>query len=164
MPNIFVKIAGIKGESTIDGHKDEIEVLEFESGAEQPTSGTKSSAGGGSTSSVKFNDIKIKKYVDSSTPLLYKFCASGNHIDTVEFAFHRAAKDGATVKYMEVKLVNTIISKISTEGKGDDDIPVETVQFNFGQMEMTYVPQARAQGAGGGNIPFKIDLEKLKIS
>lgn len=164
MANIFVKIDGIPGESLVEAHKDELEVLSFSMGAMQPVSGTPSSAGGATAASVHFSEISMAKYVDKATPKLYKFCASGNHINTVTFSFHRAAKDGATVKYLEIVLTNSLISNISTAGSGGEDILVENVSFNFGAIQLTYVEQARKEGAEEGNLPFKMDLEALKIS
>lgn len=164
MANIFVKIDGIPGESLVEAHKDEIEVLSFSMGAMQPVSGTPSSAGGATAASVRFSEISFAKFVDKSTPKLYKFCASGNHINNITFSFHRAAKDGATVKYLEVVLTNTLISNLSASGSGGEDIMIENVSLNFGAIQLTYVEQARTEGAEEGNLPFKIDLEKLKIS
>ena len=164
MANIFVKIDGIPGESLIEPHKEEIEVLSFSMGAMQPVSGTPSSAGGATTASVRFSEISVAKYVDKSTPKLYKFCSAGNHINTITFSFHRAAADGSTVKYMEVVLTNTIISNISTAGSGGEDVLVENISLNFGAIQITYVEQARKEGSEEGNLPFKIDLEALKIS
>jgi type VI secretion system secreted protein Hcp len=164
MANIFVKFDGIPGESLIEAHKDEIEVLSFSMGAMQPISSTPSSSGGATSASVRFSEISIAKFVDKSTPKLYKFCAAGNHINTITFSFHRAAKDGATVKYLEIVLTNTLIANISTSGSGGEDILVENLSLNFGAIQLTYVEQARKEGGEEGNLPFKIDLEALKIS
>ena len=164
MANIFVKIDGVPGESEVDAHKGEIEVLSFSMGAVQPVSGTPSSAGGATSASVEFSNVTMTKFVDKSTPKLYKFCASGNHINSITFSFHRAAKDGSTVKYMEIVLTNTIIANISTSGSGGEDILVENLSLNFGAIQITYTEMARKEGGEEGNLPFKMDLEKLAIS
>ncbi len=163
MANIFVKFDGIEGDSNVKAHAKEIEVLSFSMGASQPVAGTPSQSGGATSASVRFSEISIAKFVDSATPLLYKFCAAGNHINTITFSFHRAAKDGETVKYLEVKLTNTIISNISTAGSGGEDLLVEHLSLNFGKIETTYTEQLRAGGGQSGQKPFSFNLETLEL-
>nr|WP_319490546.1 type VI secretion system tube protein Hcp [uncultured Desulfobacter sp.] len=156
----FLKIDGIKGESTDDKHKDEIEILSYNWGVSQMASGTASSSGGGTTSRADFQDLSIVKEMDSASPLLNKACWSGTHIKEVTLKLNRAAGDDR-VKYMEYKLENVIVSSVSIGG-GGGGVPTESVTFNYGKITTTYTKQARQGGGGAGEVPAGWDLEKNK--
>lgn len=156
----FLKIDGIKGESTDDKHKDQIEILSYNWGVSQMASGTASSSGGGTTARADFQDLSIVKELDSSSPLLNKACWSGTHIKEVTLELNRAAGDDR-LKYMVYKLENVIVSSVSIGG-GGGGIPTESVTFNYGKITTTYTKQARPGGGGAGDIPAGWDLEKNK--
>ncbi|NVN91631.1 MAG: type VI secretion system tube protein Hcp [Desulfuromonadales bacterium] len=155
----FLKIDGIPGESTDDKHKDWIEVMSYSWGAHQPTSASASSSGGASHERANFQDFSIMKVLDKATPKLALACAGGDHIKTVTLELCRAGTD--KVKYMEYKLSNCIISSITNGGGGGGEIS-ESLSFNYGKIEWTYVQQKRADGSGGGNVPAGWDLQLNK--
>jgi type VI secretion system secreted protein Hcp len=159
----FLKIDGVPGESTDDKHKDWIEVLSFTFGESQPSSATASSAGGGTTERVNFQDLAIVKHLDKATPKLDEQCCSGKHIANVTLEVCRAGGD--KVKYMEVKLEQVIISSVQAGGTaaGTDLLPTEHVSFNFGKIKWTYTQQKRADGTGGGNVTGGWDLTANKV-
>ncbi|MBI5556205.1 MAG: type VI secretion system tube protein Hcp [Deltaproteobacteria bacterium] len=158
--DMFINIKDIKGESTDDKHKEWIEVLSYNWGVSQMASGSQSTAGGGSTQRADFQDLSIVKALDSASPLLFKACASGQHIGEVKLELCRAGGD--KLLYMEYKLTNVIISSVSVGG-GGGDVPSESVTFNYGKIEQTYTKQKRADGKGGGNVPAGWDLEANKL-
>jgi len=153
----FLKIEGVKGESTDDKHKDWIEVLSYNWGVSQLASATKSSAGGGTVQRADFQDLSIVKIVDSATPLLFLSCAKGDHIDSVTLELCRAGGD--KLKYMEYKLFNVIVSSVSIGGGGGSE-PTESVTFNYGKITVNYTKQARKGGGAAGNVEAGWDLEK----
>lgn len=156
----FLKIDGIDGESTDSKHAKWIEVLSFSNGMSQPVSAVQSSAGGATSARVNMQDFSIVKYIDISSPKLAGACCTGQHFPKVTIELCRAGGD--KVKYMEYKLTNAIVSSISSGGtpKGADDVPTESVSFNFGKIEWAYTQQKRADGAGGGQTAAGWDLEK----
>jgi len=160
--DIFMKVDGVKGESTDDAHKDEIEVLSYNFGITQPASMTASSAGGGTTGRAQFHDMTITKEIDSSSPKLKDLCATGKHINSCVLTLRRDAGDGKKVEYMKYTLTNSIVSQYSVGGGANGALPVETVGFNFGSIQYEYTPQKRAGGAGGGKVPGGFDLQKNK--
>jgi type VI secretion system secreted protein Hcp len=154
----FLKIDGITGESTDDKHKDWIEVLSYSWGANQPTSGTASSSGGASAERANFHDFTIEKTLDMASPKLAIACAGGQAFKSVSLELCRAGGD--KMKYMEYKLTNCIISSITNNGGGGE--PSESLSFNYGKVELTYVQQKRADGTAGGNVAAGWDLQLNK--
>ena len=159
----FLKIDGIPGESTDDKHKDWIEILSFNHGMTQPSSATASSAGGGTTERVSVHDFVVVKHVDKASAKLYELCCTGKHIANVTLELCRAGGD--KLKYMEKKYEQVIISGVQAGGaaQGDDNLPTETVSFNFGKAKWTYTQQKRADGSGGGNVTGGWDLTANKV-
>jgi len=167
----FLKIDGVPGESTDDKHKDWIEVLSYSHGSTQPSSATASSAGGGTTERVNFDDLMVTKHIDKASAKLHELCASGKHIATVTLELCRAGGD--KLKYMEVKMEQVIISSVQASGMAagaaatgtstPDNLPTEQVTFDFGKIKWTYTQQKRADGSGGGNVTGGWDLTSNKV-
>jgi type VI secretion system secreted protein Hcp len=160
----FLKIDGIPGESTDDKHKDWIEILSYSHGLTQPSSATASSAGGGTTERVDLSDFQIAKHLDKASPKLYELCCTGKHIANVTLELCRAGGD--KLKYMEVKMEQVIISAVHPGGAaaGNDNLPTESVSFNYGKIKWTYTQQKRADGSGGGNVTGGWDLTANKVN
>jgi len=153
----FLKIEGIKGESTDDKHKDWIEVMSYDWGVSQNAS----AAGVSATSSAageraNFQDFSITKQMDKSSPLLMKACAKGDPIKEVTLELCRAA--GNKSIYMEYRLEKVIISSVSTGGGGGGEA-TEAVTFNYGKITQTYTPFDR-DGIAQGRVPAGWDLTK----
>jgi type VI secretion system secreted protein Hcp len=158
----FLKIDGIPGESTDDKHKDWIEVLSYGLGIQQPASATASSSGGATAERANFQDFSITKALDKASPKLAQTCSDGTHIKQITLELCRAGGD--KVKYMEYKLTNCILSSYHDGGSstGAENLPTETVAFNYGKIEWTYTQQKRADGSGGGQVAGGWDIEQNK--
>jgi type VI protein secretion system component Hcp len=79
----YLQIAGVKGASTEDKHKDWIVVKSFSwgKGLASSQASTMASAGsGGGTGKVAFHDFTITKLADSASPKLAQFASTGQHI------------------------------------------------------------------------------------
>jgi len=75
----YLQIAGVKGASTEDKHKDWIVVKTFSWGTGKAT--TMASAGsGGGTGKVALHDFTITKLADAASPKLAQFASTGQHI------------------------------------------------------------------------------------
>ena len=78
----YLQIAGVKGASTEDKHKDWIVVKTFSWGTGKAT--TMASAGsGGGTGKVALHDFTIMKLADSASPKLAQFASTGQHIPKI---------------------------------------------------------------------------------
>ena len=100
--DMFLKIDGVPGESEDDTHKDEIDVLAWSWGVSQ--SGTLHAGKGGGGGKASVQDISVTKYVDSSTPILMKYCASGEHIKNATLVVRKAGGTGGPIEYVVIKM------------------------------------------------------------
>lgn len=155
----FLKIDGIKGESTDDKHKDWMEILSFNWGVSQMASASVSATGGGASGRASFQDLTVVKTMDSASPLLFKACAKGDHIK--EAVLELCRPGGDKLKYMEYKLTDVIISSVSVGGGGGGE-PTESISLNYAKIQQTYTRQKREGGASGGNVPTGWDLKENK--
>jgi type VI secretion system secreted protein Hcp len=156
----FLKIDGIDGESTDAKHQKWIEVLSFSTGMSQPVSSVASSAGGATSARVNMQDFQVVKHIDISSPKLAEACCTGKHFNKVTIELCRAGTE--KIKFMEYKLANAIVSSITSGGTpgGGEDIPTESISFNFGKIEWAYTQQKREGGGAGGNAAAGWDLQK----
>ncbi len=163
--NFFLKLETpeIKGESSDSDHKDEIQVLSWSHSFNQPTSPTRSSAGGGTVEQANHADFSFTKYIDASTDDLLKQCWSGKSISKGTFTAYRADGDNKPVKYLEITMENIIVSNFSVSG-GSGDIPVENVSLSYGKVQYSYIPQKKDDGTAEGAQPVKHDLIAQSVS
>ena len=151
----FLKIDGIKGESTDDKHKNWIEISSFSSGISQPTSATASSAGGATTERCYHQDFSITKEMDIASPDIALFCCNGKHVKEVIVELCRAGEK--KLPYMKYTMNNVVISSYSPAGGGG--LPNESVTYNYGKIKWEYTQQKSAGGGGGGKATGGWDLE-----
>lgn len=97
--DVFLRVDGIKGESTDAHHKDEIEVLSWSWGATQ-TSGS-SVGSGASSGKPSISELVVGKLVDKASPNLFRSCLTGKHINEVELAERRAGA-GKTLSLIHI--------------------------------------------------------------
>src|SRR5262245_46970101 len=135
----FVKMDGIKGESTDDKHKEQIEVLSFSWGASQPASAA-SGTGGRTAERVNVQDFSFVKVLDKSTPMLFLACCDGRHIKEVTVELCLASGDKHP--YMKYVMDDVIVSSIRPGGsaQGGEVKPLEEVTLNFGKVRLEYTP------------------------
>ena len=155
--DMFLKYGDVKGESADDKHKDEIDVLAWSWGARQ--SGTSHTGAGGGAGKVEVSNLTVKKYIDRSSPNLFKNCCSGEHVNEATLVVRKAG--GKPLEYLKIKMQDVIITSVQTGGSASDDRLVEEVAFNFGKVTLEYVPQ-KADGSGGGVIPAGFDIAANK--
>ena len=155
----FLKIDGIKGESTDDKHKEWIEVMSYSSGVSQPGAGDRSSGGAASSGRCSHQDFSIVKSLDTTSPTLDLKCCDGSHIAKVAVELCRAT--GSKEKYMEYKMEDVIISSVSVGG-GGGGLPTESVTFNYGKLTWNYIQTDHKTGEVKGNVEKYWDLIENK--
>lgn len=136
----FLKIEGIKGESTDDKHKDEIDVESFSWGVSQ--TGTRS----GGVGKVALQDFHFAKLISKASPVLFQTCASGEHIKEAVFVGEAANPRGpGGPTFFKATFRDVIVSSYQEAG-------ADTVQD---QASLAYasVKTETTPGAGAGIPP-----------
>lgn len=153
--DMFIKIGSIKGESKDKKHKGEIDVLAWSWGMSQ--SGSMHTGGGGGAGRVNVQDISLTKYVDAATPVLMKFCATGEHVDEIVLTLRKAGK--TQLEYLKLTFKRALITSVSTGGSGGEDQLTENLSINFAEYSIDYIPQDE-KGAGGAAITSGYNIEE----
>jgi type VI secretion system secreted protein Hcp len=136
--DIFLKLEGIKGESSDSKHKDQIEIESFSWGAVQ--TGTGAHGGGSGAGKVSFQDFHFTTKVSKASPLLMLACATGQHIKTAELTVRKAG--GKQEDYYVVKLNGAFVSSFQSGGHGGADVvPTDQCSLNFAKIEFSLSPQ-----------------------
>lgn len=158
--NCYLKCDPIKGEATDDKHKEWIEVESFSQGVSQPYSGA-SGTGGRAAARADFTSLNVLKFVDTASPDLNIYCASGKHIAKVELEI--CQETGEKVCYLKYEMEDVIVSSVQISGGGSSRA-TESVSFTFGKIAWTYTAVKQDGSAGTKVGPKKWDLELNKGS
>jgi type VI secretion system secreted protein Hcp len=142
--DMFLRVDTLEGESEDHAHAKEIAILSWEWAASQ--TGTSGIGGGSGTGRVEHQDILIRKYVDRASPVLYFFCAKGEHIPTADLTVRKAG--GEALEYLKIHLEDLMISSFVLGGDPKNDQVLETIRINFSRAAITYTQQV---AAGGGD-------------
>ncbi|WP_295527059.1 type VI secretion system tube protein Hcp [uncultured Pseudacidovorax sp.] len=136
--DMFIKIGDLTGESVDKVHKGKIDVLAWSWGLSQ--SGTTHMGGGGGSGKVSVQDLSITKYVDASSPSLFKTCCNGTHHKDAQLIVRKAGGKGP-VEYIKITMTEVLITAVSTGGSGGEDRLTENVTLNFAKVKVEYTPQ-----------------------
>ena len=138
---MFLKLAGIEGESSDAKHKGEIDVLAWswglseEAGRGNPQAG---SPAGGGAGRVKIESISIQKLIDVASPLLLLFSAQGKHITDGTLTTRKAGKGGGD--FLLFKMTDVIVTSVHVAVSKDTGQPAESITLSFGKFEFNYRP------------------------
>lgn len=133
--DVFMKIGNIAGESVDDKHRDWIEVLSFSWDASQATTG----------GTIAAQDFSFVLKVDKSSPLLFKYFATGSKVDSAVVAVRKAGDSRGD--FMEYKLKDVIITSFSPSTRGGFTGP-ESHQAGGVPGSIANVVQATTGGSG----------------
>jgi type VI secretion system secreted protein Hcp len=117
------------------------EIKDWSFGVENPTT-IGSATGGAGAGKIQFNELTIKKTVDSFTPLLFKNCATGSHYKTVTLDLRKVNSTNASdsTVFMRFQFGTVFTTKIDWSGPGDEG-PEESITFVYGQLTVEYKAQ-----------------------
>ncbi len=153
--DIFFKIGDIKGESTDDRHRDEIEVLSWSWGMTQSGS-VATGAGAGRAS---FSDFSFTHRIDKASPKLMKACATGQHFKEATLTERRAGP--GKQDFLIITMADVIVTSVLPSGGGGDDGLVELASLQCAKVDLEYKPQ-KADGSLDAGIHFKFDIKRNK--
>lgn len=157
-PDIFLKLTGITGEATDATHVGEIEVLDWDWSAGQPSS--MHTNRGGSTGKCTVDDLIFEHYVDRASPVLTLHCLTGRHIANATLTMRKAG--GATLEYVRLVMSDVMVTGVRIVGANTLPTPLEEVSLSFARFQQEYVIQGR-HGGSAGTVSFGYDIKANRI-
>lgn len=150
----FLKVDGIQGDATADGHKNEIELTGWHFGGTN-AGGFGHSGPGGGAGKVQVNDFVFTMHADKSAPKLFEAMATGKHIPKAVLSVRKAG--GSAVDFLKIDLDKVLVSSFHTTGNGL--LPAIEVSLNFAKIEFEFKTQ-NDDGTAGGSVKSGFDLQK----
>lgn len=155
--DIFLKIAGIDGESQDSAHKDEIDVSSWTWQVLQESNMQQGSGGGSGKATVK--DLSFVHNVDRASPNLMKYCLTGKHIPEAKLTVRKAG--GTPLEYLKLTMTDVVITNVQPAGSSKDEIIKEQVSMAFAKIKHEYIVQNQ-QGGSGGAVTAGYDIKLNK--
>ncbi|MEW6209056.1 MAG: type VI secretion system tube protein Hcp [Acidobacteriota bacterium] len=154
----FLKIQGIEGESQDNVHKGTIQLESWSFGESQ--TGSFAYGGGGGAGKVQMQDFHFTMKANKASPKLFLACATGEHIPQAILIARKAGKEQRD--FLKWTFTDLLISSFQTGGQANsDDIPMESISFNFAKAEVEYREQ-QPDGTLAGPVRASYDLKKAK--
>jgi type VI secretion system secreted protein Hcp len=154
-----LKIDGIAGESKDDKHPDEIQLESWSWG--ETNSGSMSAGGGGGAGKVSMHDFSFTMQINKASPEIFLACAQGKHIASCVLTCRKAGTDQQ--EYLVITFTDVLISSYQTGGGGGDVLPIESITFNFAEIEYSYAPQ-KDDGTLDAPIVHDVELKTMVMS
>jgi type VI secretion system secreted protein Hcp len=120
----YMKIAGIKGESTDKGHKDQIDILSWSWGESQ-----REAVSGMASRKRQHKPLEVTKRIDKSSPMLQQANADGSAIPSM--TVYLPKQGGANTGYLTYELKNVMVTSYQTSSGSSGAIPTETISLNY---------------------------------
>ncbi len=149
--DMFLMVKGakggvIKGETSDDAHKGEIEILSWSWGMHaRPSLG-----GGGATGKAAVHELKVVKKIDSASTALMGALRSNELIVKAVLTLRKAGK--TQLEYLKITIEQGRVTSLTIEAgdkSGGADL-FEHVSFSFNKISVEYVPQGKDGQALGG--------------
>jgi len=116
-----------------------IEVTDFGFGVSMPVTTSRSDGGGATVGRANFDVFTCTKNIDTATCKLVEYCCKGTNIKKIVLHLFRQGGSDASgvVKYAQVIFQNCVITKSAVSG-GGEELPKESLEFNYGVIEYRY--------------------------
>lgn len=174
--DMYLKIDGIKGDSTDDKHKDEIDLLGWRWSVDQQSS--RDVGGGLGSGRAKAGDVRIYAATSKASPLLFLRCATGEHIKEMTLCSRKGVKGGKQDDNLKIKLTNCMITRYSVGVNTQENgvpvdlpggggvlaqlLPCDVVDVAFEKMEFEFRTQKSDQALDApvkGSYDFKANKQ-----
>ena len=152
---MILKIDGIDGESVINGHEGEIDVLAWSWGIAQ--SGSLHFGGGGGADSADVQDVSLTKYIDKASVDLMLACLKGDHLKEAILTMRKAGDQ--PIDTLVITMSPVLVTSVNNGGSAGYDRLTENVTLNFAKVTVSYTPQ-KADGSADAAIEFTWNIEK----
>jgi type VI secretion system secreted protein Hcp len=131
----FLEVDGIKGESSDDKFKDQIQILSWSWGASNTSS--VAGTGGSGAGKVDLSDFSCMTNFDKATPNFFKAITKGTHVTKATLS---AIKSGAEGKpYLKVAFEEMFVTGLQMSAAGE--IPTVSLSFTYNQIGVDYSMQ-----------------------
>jgi type VI secretion system secreted protein Hcp len=141
----FLKIDGIDGESQDAQYKDHIQLETWSFGVTQ--TGTSGHGGGMGGGKANFNDFHFTMKVNQASAKAFLACADGTHIGKAQLFCRKAG--GGQKTFDTWTFTDLLISSFNTGGTGSsDDLPIDSISFNYKKIENEYKTQDEKGNVG----------------
>lgn len=145
----FLAVAGVTGDSAVEGHENELEVSGWHWGISQ----TRSPAGGGAaTGRPVIADLVLTITSIAGALQLVDLCATGRQIQTALLAGVRAG--GQPFTFLRYEIPRLTVASV-TQTTTDDGSLSHEVALAFRSVRATFTPQ-NADGSAG--TPVRVDV------
>ena len=151
--DMFLKLAGIAGESQDAQHKGEIDILGWSWGVAE----AQAAAGGGGAAAGKpnFHQLSVQKLLDLASAPLLAAVAKGSHIATGTLTIVRTG--AAPETFLVLNMKDIAIASVNMAESQTENRPTETVALIFGQIDFEYT-EFLPTGAKGATNSFKWNI------
>jgi len=154
---IFLKFDSIKGSSTDQNFKDQIELHSFQWGAGV---GVGSPRGGDrTTSEPSVSEITSSKTLDKSSEGLFKALLKGDPVGKGTISFVAASK-GESVAFATLEIEDVIISGYSMSS-GGSDLPTESLSLNFTKFDWSFTGRDAKLGGSPTHLIYSLVENKV---
>lgn len=124
----------VEGDSTVQGHEGEIELLGVSFKVTNPVS-IGSASGGAGSGKASFSEIVVTKRVDKASPKLFLATAMATHYPQALITFFDTNKKGQLLLRFTIELTLVFVS--SYQDGGNLDGLSESISFSVGQIKLT---------------------------
>ena len=152
---IFLKLDGIRGESTDARHPNEIVVNSYAQ-AFRNAANFGFGGGGGGAGRVSCGDITVLKDIDRASPDFIMLVTTGRHIPEGTISFTRQAASGPGQDFYIVRLRDVRIDAVEQIDPPGEGGLREKISLKARQFQFTYYP-TDARGALGTPVTFGWD-------
>jgi type VI secretion system secreted protein Hcp len=137
----FLKIDNIPGDSVDREFKDWIDIQSFSFGELIPAPDP---GGGGGGGKVVMQDFHFTMYFNKASPVLFKVCATGQHIPRAMLVGRKTQEGNA--QFYKVTFDDILVSSYQTSG-ASETVPTDSFSLNFAKID--YNGQAVDRGGLG---------------
>lgn len=146
---VFADIPGIPGDAIFPPAAGQIQAISFSWDVHQAKATRFGAAGVCSAGRAKpvFDSLCLVKHADKASPKLFLAAAQGTSFAKITISFFDLTQPAAAA-YDVYELSHAIVSTVQTGHQAGDELPVESVCFNFDEVKTT----VNAPSAAGGPV------------
>ncbi|WP_308635186.1 Hcp family type VI secretion system effector [Paenibacillus silvisoli] len=139
---ILLQLDGMKGESTLKGYENWIELTG--SSFSILNQGAAAAGSGAGAGKVTFSDLSITKATDASSIAIMTNALKGLHIPKGKLVYLRSSAEGRQTPYLTIELEDVLISSYSFSDTS------EAVSLRYSKVKWTYL----MTDAKGASVPI----------